>query len=279
MVQRTIDTASSITYHAAMASGQTNKMAESASPIGQPITREAGLADRVAAHMIERVLDGTLQPGTRLPPERALAEQYGVSRTVIREAVRILVSRGLLETRAGSGTYVRDPGPTSVAESMSLLLRLHHGATAIPYVMVHEVRVVLETEIAGLAARRALPDDIAALEREIARQREAGASADYDTAVSSDTAFHVALAIATHNDLFPILLYSISGMMTDMRRLGFKVPGAYDNVLAHHERILSAVRGRDSASAIRAMRAHLGDAQSILRQGLEMAVTGEQEGR
>jgi GntR family transcriptional repressor for pyruvate dehydrogenase complex len=275
--KRTIDAVTTITYNEGMASGQTNKTAEFATPIGQPIMREAGLADRVAAHMMERVLDGTVQPGTRLPPERALAEQYGVSRTVIREAVRILVSRGLLETRAGSGTYVRDPGPTSVAESMSLLLRLHHGATAIPYVMVHEVRVVLETEIAGLAARRALADDIAALEREIARQRESGAAADHDTAISSDAAFHVALAMATHNDLFPILLYSISGMMTDIRRLGFKVPGAYDNVLAHHERILSAVRGRDSASSIRAMRAHLGDAQRILRQGLEMAPGGHED--
>src|SRR5689334_19359566 len=108
MMQRTIDKAASNPYHATMASGQTNKTAGSVAPIGQPITREAGLADRVASHMMERVVDGTVPPGSRLPPERSLAEQYGVSRTVIREAVRILVSRGLLETRAGSGTYVRD---------------------------------------------------------------------------------------------------------------------------------------------------------------------------
>lgn len=237
--------------------------------VGQPMIREAGLADRVAEHMMGRVLDGTLKRGVRLPPERILAEQFGVSRTVIREAVRTLVSKGLLETSGGSGTYVRSPDPASVAESMSLLLRLHHGATAIPYDKVHEVRLVLEVEIAGLAARRAQPEDLLALEREIARQREA--DADRDAYVASDVAFHAALAAAAHNELFPVLLNSISDVMAEVRQLGFAVPGTHEAAVLHHERILAAVKARDAAAAVRAMKAHLRDSKRVLRQGLELA--------
>ena len=236
--------------------------------VGQPMVREAGLADRVADHMTERVLDGTLKRGNRLPPERILAEQFGVSRTVIREAVRTLVSKGLLETRGGSGTYVRSPDPAAVAESMSLLLRLHHGNTAIPYDKVHEVRLVLEVEIAGLAARRAQPDDLRAMERELERQR--GADADRAAYVASDVAFHAALAAAAHNELFPVLLNSISDVMAEVRQLGFGVPSTHEAAIMHHERILAAVTARDAPAAVRAMKAHLRDSERVLRQGLEM---------
>lgn len=236
--------------------------------VGQPLVREAGLADRVAGHMTERVVDGTLKRGNRLPPERILAEQYGVSRTVIREAVRTLVSKGLLETRGGSGTYVRSPDPASVAESMSLLLRLHHGHTTVPYDKVHEVRLVLEVEIAGLAARRAQPDDLLALEREIERQRRS--DDDREAYVASDVAFHASLAAAAHNELFPVLLNSISDVMAEVRQLGFQVPGTHETAIMHHERILAAVKARDSAAAVRAMKAHLRDSERVLRRGLEL---------
>lgn len=236
--------------------------------VGQPMVREAGLADRVADHMTERVLDGTLQRGNRLPPERILAEQYGVSRTVIREAVRTLVSKGLLETRGGSGTYVRSPDPAAVAESMSLLLRLHHGNTVVPYDKVHEVRLVLEVEIAGLAARRAQPEDLLALEREIERQRQA--DDNRDAYVASDVAFHAALAAAAHNELFPVLLNSISDVMVEVRQLGFQVPGSHQTAVRHHEQILAAVTARDAAAATRAMKAHLRDSERTLLRGLEI---------
>lgn len=236
--------------------------------VGQPLARDVGLADRVVGHMTKRVLDGTLKRGARLPAERILAEQYGVSRTVIREAVRTLASKGLLETRGGSGTYVRRPDPASVAESMSLLLRLHHGSSTVPYDKVHEVRLVLEVEIAGLAAKRAQENDILALEREIERQRQA--DDDRDAYVASDVAFHAALAAATHNELFLVLLNSISDVMAEVRQLGFQVPGTHENAVLHHQNILSAVKERDSTAAVRAMKAHLRDSERVLRQGLQI---------
>jgi GntR family transcriptional repressor for pyruvate dehydrogenase complex len=236
--------------------------------VGHPLLREPALADRVAEHMMDLVLDGTLSSGMRLPPERILAEQFGVSRTVIREAVRTLVSRGVLETRGGSGSYVRGPDPAAAARSVTLQLRLHHGSTPVPYTKIHEVRRVLEVEIAALAAERAQVNDIAALEREVERQRRA--RHDRDAYVASDVAFHAALAMATHNELFAVLLNSIQDVMMEVRRLGFQVPGSVDNGLMHHERVLAAVKAGDAAAAARAMTDHLHDSARILREGLEI---------
>jgi len=239
--------------------------------VGQPVMRDVGLADRVAEHMKDLVLNGTLAPATRLPPERVLAEEYGVSRPVIREAVRSLVSKGLLDTRLGSGTYVRGPNPLATAESVAMQLRLHHGDLPIPYELVYETRRILEVEIAGLAAQRATTDDVAALEREIERQREAGDN--YDAVVVTDAAFHANLAAATHNPLLKVLMDSMQDVMAEIRELGSRVPGSLEPGLAEHERILSAVKARDASGAAQAMQSHLEESERVLIEGLRLRAT------
>lgn len=247
-------------------------MPTSADPL---VTRETGLVDSVAEDLMSLLIDGTWPPGTRVPPERALTIQYGVSRSVIREAVRMLVSKGLLETRGGSGIYVRRPDQGMLAQSVSLLLRLHHHGLPIPYQEVHEVRCVLEVEIAGLAARRATPQDIAALEWEVARLRLAHEQMDIEGVVSSDVAFHAALVAATHNHLFVILFNSISDVMIEIRQRGVRVPGSGDNAIFHHSRLLETVKAHDPTAAVRAMKDHLRDSQRFLRRGLEMQAANE----
>src|SRR5438128_5519835 len=131
----------------------------SGEPTGMPaetalfdqVTREPRLSDKVAEMMLETIFSRRLQVGDRLPSERELGEQFGVSRTVIREAVRALVAKGVIEVRSGSGLRVAAVDASAVRESMSLFLR---GAT-LNYEKVHEVRRLLETHIAGLAAERA----------------------------------------------------------------------------------------------------------------------------
>jgi GntR family transcriptional repressor for pyruvate dehydrogenase complex len=237
-------------------------------PVGTPLARESGLADRVARHLTEMVLNGSLTRGVQLPSERILAEQFGVSRTVIREAVRSLTSKGMLEIRAGSGTYVRGPDVAAAAESITLLLRLHHGGGPIAYQKALEIRQVLEIEIAGLAAERATPDDLAALAAELERLR--GAEHDRETFVAADVAFHAALAAATHNELFVVVLDSISDVLREVRRLGFETPEGHASAVRYHARLLEAARAGDAAAARRAMTEHLQDAAQILRHGLEI---------
>lgn len=236
--------------------------------VGEPLARETRLADHVAEHITGLVINGTLSRGSRVPPERVLAEQFRVSRPVIREAVRTLISRGLLESRGGSGTYVRGPDAAAAARSVSLLLRLHHGAAPIPYDMVHEVRRMLELEIARLAAERAEPENIAEMEREVERQRKA--RENEDEYVASDVAFHAALAAATHNVLFSVLVDSIFDVMVEIRHFGYQVPGSFENALMHHERILGAVTAGAPNDAVRAMRNHLRDSERFLLAGLQL---------
>lgn len=239
--------------------------------IGQPLVRGSRLADRVADHLRDQVLDGSLSAGARLPADRVLAEQYGVSRTVIREAVRTLVGQGLLETAGGSGTYVSRPDPKEVAKSMTMLLRLHHDVASVPYSVVHEVRKVLEIDIAGFAAERADSADIEEIERQFARWL--AATDNQEEYIAADVAFHAALASATHNPLFPILYEALFDVMVEVRRLGFPVAGAFRSALAHHERILAAVKAHDAAAARAAMTDHLQESERIMLLGLEIEGT------
>src|SRR5205814_1558428 len=125
-------------------------------PIGKTtfprVTREPRLSDKVAHLLLETIHAHGLQPGERLPSERELGEQFGVSRTVIREAVRALAAKGVIDVRTGSGLRVAAVDRSTVSESMSLFLR---GSKTLDYPKVHEVRAMLEVEVAGLAAVRA----------------------------------------------------------------------------------------------------------------------------
>src|SRR5687768_18134604 len=120
---------------------------ESPALFGQ-VTREPRLSDKVADMMLETILSRRLEVGDRLPSERELGEQFGVSRTVVREAVRALVAKGVIEVRSGSGLRVAAVDAAAVTESMSLYMR---GGT-LDFEKVHEVRALLEVHIAGIAA-------------------------------------------------------------------------------------------------------------------------------
>src|SRR5437868_4206273 len=112
------------------------------------LPRETTLANQVSQQLEALIIERRLQPGDRLPAERELARQFGVSRTVIREAVRSLAAKGMLEVRSGSGTIVRAPNAAAVSQSMTLFLRA--GYPELDYRKVLEVRSILEVEIAGL---------------------------------------------------------------------------------------------------------------------------------
>src|SRR6266550_8265050 len=134
---------------------------DAAAALFPQVTREPRLSDKVADLMLETILSRKLMAGDRLPSERELGEQFGVSRTVVREAVRSLVAKGLIEVQSGSGLRVAAVGPAAVRESMRLFLR----AGQLDFEKVHEVRAVLEVHIAGVAADRATTADIEQLRK------------------------------------------------------------------------------------------------------------------
>jgi GntR family transcriptional regulator, transcriptional repressor for pyruvate dehydrogenase complex len=233
------------------------------------LTREATLAERVVAELERLILESRLEDGDRLPSERELAAQFGVSRTVVREAVRALAAKRLLDVTGGRGTVVRAPSAESAGESMKLLLRMQgSGADADK---VSEVRRILENEIAALAAIRRSADDVAALDAVIESARTR--LVDPDAFLKEDLAFHSLLARATHNELFVVLLDSLAEVLLEVRLLGLRIPGTATRAVEHHGRVLEAVRAGDPTAARAAMDAHMDEA----RETLAKAIATDQE--
>jgi GntR family transcriptional repressor for pyruvate dehydrogenase complex len=227
----------------------------------EQVVREPRLADKVAGMMLETILARGLRPGNRLPSERELGEQFGVSRTVIREAVRSLAAKGVIEVRSGSGLRVAAVDAANVTESMRLFLR---HSSDLDYPKVHEVRTILEVEIARLAAERATDGDIALL-TEVCERMEAAID-DVEAAALLDVEFHRAIARSTHNELFLVLLDAIGDALLEIRRENLTV-GSGAETVALHRRVLERIAAHDPEGARAAMKEHLASVQKFWRQG------------
>lgn len=220
------------------------------------LDRPSRLSDRVSSQLEELIGDGSLRSGDRLPPERELGEQFGVSRTVIREAVRALVAKGLLEVRAGAGTVVRHPSSGIVSEALARVLRTEPGAAT--YASLRQVRGSLEPDIAALAAARRRDDELRQMRHELDIMRNSETS-PIDWA-AADVGFHAALARASRNPIYGIILNSIQDLLLEVRLLADQLPDTRAKALHYHERIYKAVEAGSAVDARKAMVAHLREA-------------------
>jgi GntR family transcriptional repressor for pyruvate dehydrogenase complex len=243
------------------------KIRMSATPF-KTVHRDPNLAEQVTRQIESLIVADNLQPGDRLPPERELAQQFGVSRTVVRQAIHSLVAKSLLETLSSGGAVVRRPTAAAVAQSLHLFLR--SGQAHLDYGKVHEVRRLLEVEIAALAAIRRTVTDLAQLEDNLRAARDSIANETPDHFAQIDIAFHAILAQATHNGLFALLLDSLVEIMLEVRRSGFAVPDTPARALRMHQAIYEQVRAGDAEGARRAMHAHLLEAEETQRQVLAL---------
>lgn len=230
------------------------------------LQRETTMAHRVTGQIEQLIVERRLQLGDRLPSERDLARQFGVSRTVVREAVRALVAKGLLEVKPGSGTVIRSPSARTVTQSMTLFLR--GGQPDLDFTKVHEIRRVLEIEIAGLAAARRTDDDLIKLQRLLDEMPTV--QHDRDRFAQNDVAFHAALAAATHNELFALLLDSIVDIMLKVRQMGLDVPGTTAHGINFHRAIFAEVKAGNVDGARQTMLEHLIDSEAIMHQALAL---------
>lgn len=233
------------------------------SPATDEQLEETTLANQVTGKIERLVVDRDYRPGDRLPAERELARQFGVSRTVIREAVRVLAANGLLEVRRGSGTIICSPSVKSVSRTLSLFLR--GGQRELDYRKVLEVRFLLEVEIAGLAAERRTAEDLDKMERIL---KDTPGVQTRQQFVEVDIAFHAALAEATRNELYTLLLDSIGEVMRRVRELAWDIREAGVRAYQYHSAILDQVREGNRAGARQAMREHLYEAESTIQRAL-----------
>ncbi len=222
------------------------------------------LSDRLAARLIAQIDKGALKPGDRLPTEAQLSIEHGVSRSVVREAVHQIKSRGLLRSRQGSGVFVAaapaqqplafDP---KVLDSMDAVLQ------------VVELRRVLEGEIAALAAQRATRVQVAGLRR--AMKAIDSATVAGTDGVAEDLAFHRAIGEATGNPQFSRLLAFLEQYLFEAMRVTkgneARRSDFMDQVRAEHRAIVDAIAARDVLLARRSAIEHLQRADWRLQEG------------
>jgi len=236
-----------------------NSMLESATI--EPLEREQRLYERVVEKVLALISSGAWKSGYRLPPERELSEAFGVSRTVVREAVKALEARGVLESATGSGVLVRRADFNMVSRSLETYMQLANRDDF--EIRLNEVRRVLEVEMVALAAGRITPEQLTQL-RQICQQMRA----DDNTAkqmAELDFRLHVTLAESTQNELFKVLLAPLINQLRDQIILTWEdFPRPVDLVFEQHEDIVSAVGKGDAEAARQAMTKHLIFSREVL---------------
>src|SRR5512133_851911 len=208
------------------------------------------LTEQVTAKIEARILGSHLRPGDRLPSERELSASFGVSRPVIRESIKLLEERGLVESRNGRGAFVTDPGGRTVSSSLNVADYMQDCNSDDLY----EARWCLESTAARLASERATEEEMAKMEAAI--QVMDAHLDDPSGFMVGDTDFHATLATATHNPLFALMTRPLVEMILKLGTRGF----SYGHVHERHQWhavILQCIRARDSAGAERAMHEHL----------------------
>lgn len=216
------------------------------------LVRTARLYEQIVQQIEESIVRGDLKPGDQLPAERDLALRFGVSRTAVREAVKALREKGLVEAYSGKGTFITDGTTQAVRQSLDLMVKIGQGEGANH---LAEVRAILEPEIAALAAQRIQEPELATMREAVSVMDSAGH--DPDAYIEADLDFHLALAEGAANPLILTLLDSIVGLLREQRLRIFRVPGGPERGQVHHKRILEAVERHEAEKARHAMRAHL----------------------
>jgi GntR family transcriptional repressor for pyruvate dehydrogenase complex len=220
----------------------------------QPL-RSAQNTEQVVERVYELIKRDDLKPGDRLPPERELAKQLGISRPALRAGLSSLISMGVLQSRQGAGTFLVDGPPALDSEPLRLLSQLH----GFSYEHMFETRSVLEVGAAGLAAERATGDHLATMAEEIAEMF--GALGDPQLFLVHDVAFHRAVASASGNPTLATLVEMVSAILYQRRRDTIERAHDFKGALELHRRIYRAIRSRNADEAREAMRDHIVRAQ------------------
>lgn len=226
-------------------------------PNFHPIRSER-MYQKIVDQMKQMLNSGQLAPGDRLPSERDIAEQLGVSRAVVREAFSALELTGLIEVRPGEGTYVKCG---DIVTPFALLVSVDPNAPE--YRETAELRPALEGQAAALAAERGTEQDLAEIKRCLDRME--GDLTAQDLGESADWEFHLAVAAAAKNGLLLRVMYTLQEALRKAvatnRRYLFEIPGMPRQLLEEHRAIYAAICARNPEEARRLVVDHIVEAQ------------------
>lgn len=205
------------------------------------VIQQRKLADQVIQQLQEKISLGIFKPGDKIPTEPELMRLFGVGRSTIREAVRVLAQAGLLEVRQGNGTYV-----LNITNSLE---PLEHRLRRAKILEVYEVRRILELEIAKLAAQRRTDDDLVQMHESLNKRYEASSVNNNSDFVYNDLAFHFAIAVASQNSVLIDLYKSFSNVLRDALGELVSDQELYRNQISIHEQLLDAIERKDAKAA------------------------------
>jgi GntR family transcriptional regulator, transcriptional repressor for pyruvate dehydrogenase complex len=213
------------------------------------------------------ILSGALPAGSKLPPERVLAQDFALSRPIVREVLRGLQERGLVEILPARGTFVRAPSAADGARSLESYYRRRNASAR----EVMDARLMLEVHAVRLAALHADAADVHALEQCLRDGDDAQTIVDR---ARNDIAFHGLLARAAHNTVVETMFASITGLTFELMLRSQADPDVVRSGMPYHRRVLEAVRAGDAGAAEAAMRAHLELAASLYGSDYDRGVEG-----
>lgn len=237
----------------------------------EPIARREGLPDRVKAQLLGMISGGDLRPGDQLAPERELASEMGVSRNVVREAIRSLVDSNILEARQGAGVFVASLRMESLVEPLSMMLSLE-SATLLS---LSQARLTIEPGIAALAAEHGSDEDVRALEA-LMEEGTIACNEDSQRFMEIDVELHERIVRMTQNPFLMRIMEGVGHLARRSRRFTNVFPQMREAAHADHERIVAALRARDPDGAREAMRAHLDHVLRTLAEEAEAEGAEEQ---
>lgn len=219
------------------------------------ILQKEHLYERVA-DLLEQQIINDHEHGERLPSEQQLAEQYQVSRTIIREALKLLKERGLIDSKTGSGSYVTRPEAQNIAEVVYRIIRMDQ----IDYISVFDVRIILELESVSRAAQYATDEELQEMERLLELMKDP----DITSATRSgyDFSFHYLIAKASRNPLLALMTEAIGTICQEMIQKAFHLQHSLQDSIMRHAWIMDALKSRDQEAAKHAMLGHLEKSKS-----------------
>ena len=222
------------------------------------------LTDEAITTLRGMIQSGELPPGSRLPPEHQLATQMGLSRSGVREAVKVLEAARVLDVRRGDGTYVTSLAPGLLLEGVGVAVELLQGETLLE---VMEVRRLLEPAATGLACLKATDEQLAEVAELLQRMRDA--AGDPEALMLADTAFHRAVIASAGNETLTSLLDGLSSRTVRARMWRGVVEGNVTQAtIDEHQAIYQALRARDPFLATSAALIHVNTSESWLRARL-----------
>jgi len=216
----------------------------------KPVSRSS-LVDSIAQELRNMVLNGEIQPGEFFPPQKKLAERFGVGMSTVHEAIQILATLGMVESQAGKGTWVRPEALQTLIHPTTLKTRLGD----MDALQVFETRTVIEVALTELAGQRATAQDVQRIKKALERMN--AAIGDEEAFAEADVAFHTAVAEAGHNELLAQFYHTASKLLADLILRLVRLPDASEGSVRIEAAIAAAIERHQVDRARRLARWHM----------------------